>query len=689
MLESSDLQTFAELVEHAQSQALESCNERPKSLLRPERDLDGRLHRNEIGRLQRSLKIACVANDIPELTHRVLNTIAEDLSEDGRAYVPFSESNAWLKAICWALSKPPPVESEHLPHGGQTRQYRVGTACRRLRERSYDVTVNANGPYLDTNTRFAIARDIDSLVAQIGGLDAVHQLCSLVRAQGRIYDGMWLFGNFFGGFRNAPNAAVPIGWLMSLAVRNIHRKRSTAQPCAIWKSAENLVVDFAASLDCQRYNPFDGIYLQAPDFLRALDDALKWRELFTLPQLPSVVLGTVRAAFADADWPADCQRLHRDVDQLFDELGNLVSVLRVDRPTLITRSRARANYPFLYRHALARPDTDDTQELDPFSSYRRSQERRVFFEADDAQLVSLPRSLTAAAGCTATFTLVFETLGSEIGGRLVGPTVERCIAVACREHRDTVWENEEYRVGKKKFEIDVAVRADEDIVLLEAKAKPLTSAARSGGNITLIKDYSESFLAMLTQLVRHDRNIKGGLTPLVRPDDDLNSLRITKVAVSPLSFGPVSDHVNAAALVQSILYARLAPKNGSPETNQILEEFNQMLDKIVEEIESVAINETEKLNLSTYLLDVFWLDLGQLLYALHRGRSVVHGVTALRSLTFQSQDCTRIAFLSNPHQPARITAEHDKHLFLNNKFMIVSTQGRCVPLRSTLQKPRI
>jgi len=182
------------------------------------------------------------------------------------------------------------------------------------------------------------------------------------------------------------------------------------------------------------------------------------------------------------------------------------------------------------------------------------------------------------------------------------------------------------------------VRSDEDIVLLEAKAKPLTSAARSGGNVTLIKDYGASFLAMLRQLVRHDRNIKSGLTPLIRPDDDPESLRITKVAVSPLSYGPVSDHVNAASLVQSILHARLAPKNGSPENIRILDEFNRMLDKIVEEIDAVAVDETEEFKLSAYLLDVFWLDLGQLLYALHRGRSVVHGVTALRSLTFQSRD---------------------------------------------------
>ena len=39
-----------------------------------------------------------------------------------------------------------------------------------------------------------------------------------------------------------------------------------------------------------------------------------------------------------------------------------------------------------------------------------------------------------------------------------------------------------------------------------------------------------------------------------------------------------------------------------------------------------------------YLIDLFWLDLGQLLYALYRGRSIVEGLSALKHLTFGTQD---------------------------------------------------
>ena len=57
-------------------------------------------------------------------------------------------------------------------------------------------------------------------------------------------------------------------------------------------------MDFAASANCQRYNKFDGFSLDAPDFLPALAEALAWRELFTFPQVPPLVLPVLRSAFS-------------------------------------------------------------------------------------------------------------------------------------------------------------------------------------------------------------------------------------------------------------------------------------------------------------------------------------------------------------------------------------------------------
>ncbi len=82
------------------------------------------------------------------------------------------------------------------------------------------------------------------------------------------------------------------------------------------------------------------------------------------------------------------------------------------------------------------------------------------------------------------------------------------------------------------------MRDGHEIVLFETKKKALTSKSRTGDMMAFIDDYTRSFLATLRQLVRHDRNIKRGLTPLNRIDDDLIALRVTKIAASPVSLRP-------------------------------------------------------------------------------------------------------------------------------------------------------
>ena len=157
--------------------------------------------------------------------------------------------------------------------------------------------------------------------------------------------------------------------------------------------------------------------------------------------------------------------------------------------------------------------------------------------------------------------------------------------------------------------------------------------------IAFLSDYTHSFLALIRQLVRHDRNIKRGRTPLTRSSEELGALRITMVAVSPLGYGPASDHVLAGALFRSIVHARLQSAAGNTEHGEVFEAFNKKLDQITIDIADVAAHEDSgTIDLFRYLIDLFWLDLGQLLYALHRGRSIVDGLSALKNLTFGTRD---------------------------------------------------
>lgn len=637
MLRDSDLDVFVELVHRAESDTRALPEVHPDTALRADRESDDLLHPNEYSRLWRSLKIACAAGDVSESSHQLLNVIIKDLTSEAYCYLPLTHSEKWLDSIRWAKSQATSSESDYLLFGGQDRQYLVGTACQRLRSRGYPVHIGAFGPRLDADICTKIAGRVDFLIAEIGGTSAVQQICYSMVEAGKVYDGMWLFGNLPANYHQVPEPAVPIGWLMSLALRNIHRKRTTLDPQGVWEEAVTLAVDFAASMNCQRYNQLDGLFLDAPDFLPTLEESLNWRELFTLPQVPPLAVTTLHQAFSQIDWPNGTDDLRDEINQLFYELKNLLVHLSADRVTTITQPHASTYFPLLWLHSRPHIGSVNANYFDPFGTNPRDHDRFVFFGVDDDHVAVLPPSLTAAAACHTIFNLVWNAAGSQAND-IVGDTIEKSVAIACRARTTSVSEKVKYRKGKTNLEIDVAVRNDKEIVLFETKAKMLTTASRTGNMISFIDDYTKSFMSLLKQLVRHEKNLKCGLTPLTRLNEDVSALQITKVAVSPLSYGPVSDHVLANTLFGSIVQAGLSSVDGNARHIKILNAFNKNVKEIMFEIRSIVPLKDNPNYLFKYMFYVYWFDLGQLLYVLHRGLSITDGLSALRPLTYSTQD---------------------------------------------------
>ena len=644
MLRESDLDSFVRLVERAQRRDAPPSERNPDCTLRADGDRDDLVHRSEYARLWKSLKIASAAGDIPESCCRIFDAIARDLTAEDHRYLSLAHTEEWLDAIHWATTQPRPSAFDSLRNRGLDRQFHVGTACRRLRERDIQISIGTFGPHLDGQTRSHIGERINSLIAEVGGVNAVVEIFRFMRETGKLHDGMWLFGNIPGAVDRASEPAIPLGWLLSLALQNLHKTPSTDQQAEPWESAIRLAIDFAASMDCQRYNPYEGFSLEAPDFLFSLTESLTWRELFTLPQVPRLVLPTLRNAFSQIEWPEETADLAAEVDRSFAELDRLVAGLRVDSPTRMSLLDGPCAFPLLWQHARVAQGKVNPGYLDPFGERPRNQDRFVFFEIGDGTALVLPPALTAAAGCEAIFRRVWKR-AKKAAKNIVGDTIEKSVAIACRRHSPHVSEKLHYFVRKQRLEMDVAVRDGPDIVLFEAKAKMLTAPARTGDMMKFLVDYTDSFLALLQQLVRHDHNIKLGLTPLAGPDDGLAALRVTKIAVSPLSFGPASDHLLSNALMNAIANAQLVSADSTPDRTVVLNAFNTTIRSCMEDIDKVAPRSDGLVDLGRYMMRVSWLDLGQLLYCLSRGRSVVDAVSALMHLTFNTRDFwTEVAF---------------------------------------------
>ena len=169
--------------------------------------------------------------------------------------------------------------------------------------------------------------------------------------------------------------------------------------------------------------------------------------------------------------------------------------------------------------------------------------------------------MAAAAACETVFKLIWSKLERERASNIVRKTFEKAISCACQGKAPLVVANRTYKVGKQSFELDAATREDNKIVLIETKAKSLTSKARSGDMFAFFSDYADSFLAMVEQLARHERHFREGLLPLMQTSDNIADTRLLKVAVSPLSYGPLSDKVLAGSALRALATATLHAKS--------------------------------------------------------------------------------------------------------------------------------
>jgi hypothetical protein len=156
--------------------------------------------------------------------------------------------------------------------------------------------------------------------------------------------------------------------------------------------------------------------------------------------------------------------------------------------------------------------------------------------------------------------------------------------------------------------------------------------------LTYFSDYADSYLAILKQLVRREIHLRQGLTPLTRPKEKTDDFRPLKVAVSPLSYGPITDKMLASALLRSMGNARFVSVVADPRIEKVMEGLNSAIKSVMTDIAKVAPKVDGFVDVGRYLHDVFWLDLGQLLYVLDRSFSVFDAFYPFRNVSFSTRD---------------------------------------------------
>lgn len=626
----------------AQTQACSGTHKATPSeiLARP----NGRISGNDLIRLARSLDIAAHLDEVPLEAAQCADLIGR--SVQGTRCPDFSDIKPWSAALQWASDELRTIPPDHQRRTIMTRQFYVAESCKRLRADRHSIPLSSDGPFISRQTCTAIGRGIDSLANLIGGQFILGRVFAELR-HSRFYDGFWLFGDKIPPVNAHKSPSMPWGYLLSLGLKHIGTRSTARKPDVAWNSLVNRATDLATVLDCERYNQFDGMFLSDSDFFPAIAESLLWREVFTLPQVPPIVISTLKEAFSSVLTEQD-RALHPiNFDVLFQECELLLSSCSNEAPTIFHPDHARHTFPLLFKMATGKRGLVNQQYVDPLGATFRNQDRLIFFELPDRNVLVLNRTLTASAMCEVVFRTLWD--GRIPRGRannVSGAVLEKSIAIGCRQKVTSLVEHAHYNVGRDVFELDVATRNKDQIIFFETKAKSLTAEARSIDAAKFLTDYADSYLELLQQLARHEKHALAGLIPLVQATDDPSALRYTKIAVSPLSYGPAADKPLAAQLVQAMATFSLQAVGGDAKLATAVDKYNTAKQRAVSLVADIAPKNRDGLpDLNAYLIHVFWLDLGQLLYSLDRATTAVDAFSPLRHLTFATRDFwTELAF---------------------------------------------
>ncbi|KTR02997.1 hypothetical protein NS365_20050 [Aureimonas ureilytica] len=610
------------------------------------------LSRHDLGRLVRSLQIASVAGLATHETASVATALTKQLAYD--RYADFTQKERWLDAIAWVRQQP--LETNAIPW--TERVLHVGGAFSRLRDRKIAVEASAFGLFVTEAGARRVIEQALSLIRLIGGIECARRIFWSLETGGGVHDGFFVFGDRVSSVPGQNGPACPWGWLLSLAMANLSLPRSRRKPSIAWSSLVELARDFAAAHDCQRYSQFDSISNIAPEeFERTIVESTVWRELFFMPQGPAHLPDAVVSALSDCVTSEDEEALGFETKSLAAEFRSLLGAEHDRELKLYARSAVQMAHPILWELGLGQRGLVNNGYSLPSDTEHRNHDRLLFFETPDGNVLLLPRPLRANAACELLFRTLWSKLDGKRASKITGSILEAAIENACRRRTPDVLQRDvSYGTRKQALQLDVGVCDSGDVLLFETKAKSLTAQARSGEGRSAFVDYADSFLAMLCQLVRHEEQLRRGVISLLCLQAEITDATIvTKVAISPLSFGPMMDRLLTVNMMPAVLNHSFGSLDPAPAEVAKVEKLNHRTRQLRERLAAVAPKDDEgRLDLFPYFLDVFWMDLGQLLYALDRAPSVAAALRPLKHLTFGSRDFwTEVSFADRQGLTAR------------------------------------
>jgi hypothetical protein len=141
-----------------------------------------------------------------------------------------------------------------------------------------------------------------------------------------------------------------------------------------------------------------------------------------------------------------------------------------------------------------------------------------------------------------------------------------------------------YNALGKTWECDIVIETSERVIFVETKKKSLTRAARSGFDVAILADMTDSVVSATLQALRHQLQIlKHGFIDLVQPDNsivrlDLNNREVECISITLPDYGSFQDRIVLERILDNTM--RLEFSTDDQALQKKLKKVNKKFDEL-------------------------------------------------------------------------------------------------------------
>jgi hypothetical protein len=469
----------------------------------------------------------------------------------------------------------------------------VTTAAARMKQRGYVFTIDRGAVRLPHPEIEKIVADVENSLRELGCVDALSNISRLALNTYRYAYEQILFGQGYASGLAERSPTIPIGLLFNIAVKLPLWADGVADRPAAWNNAVSLARDFVAMLDLEAYTHFAFMGTDASRLEAKLREIAHYDHCFALRQWRLSFTSEFLTTFFGVDCESGMKTRFgwnvSDVAQLARVLTGHAkrepTIVAVD--VLVSAGMDRGVLRLMIPYFTHRECEANKNYRSPFDTAGADIIFRpaILFEGHQFLLLP-PASLIGPAIFEATFAAVKSISRDRVISKLRGDGTERLAALVFGKcgFRPSI-ENAKYDLGAAgKGECDLVFEDEQNILLVECKAKSLTRGAMTGASGDALLDFAGGLFASQGQALRHERILRsrGVITFLDGRRLELRDRRITRLTVTLADHGTLQNRWMLNMVYEALLSARVSCSPNHPRKKQV-DRFNENLETFKDE----------------------------------------------------------------------------------------------------------